>query len=87
MASGKLGVQLFIVCLFVFFLRILKAAPIKVKANRRKSRTLVYRVSVKINLQKENYYPSQTSVDKHFFSRTVGFSLWFKDSGHVITFL
>ena len=42
-------------CLFVvvFFLRILKAAPTKVKANRRKPRTLVYRVSVKINLQKK----------------------------------
>ena len=36
------------------------------------------------------YYPSQTSVDKHFCrpaSRTVGFSLRLKNSGHVITFL
>ena len=41
-------------CLFVCFLRISKAAPTKVKANRRKPRTLVYRVSVKINLQKKN---------------------------------
>ena len=41
-------------CLFVvFFLRILKAAPTEVKANRRKPRTLVYRVSVKVNLPKK----------------------------------
>ena len=44
-------------CLFVvvvvFFLAN-KDAPTKVKANRRKPRTLVYRVSVKINPQKKN---------------------------------
>jgi len=43
-------------CLFVvvvvFFLAN-KDAPTKVKANRRKPRTLVYRVSVKINPQKK----------------------------------
>ena len=36
------------------------------------------------------YYPYQTSVDLRFFrpaSLTVGFSLRFKNSGHVITFL
>ena len=48
----KSGFQLFIVCLFLFFFAN-KAAPTKVKANRRKPRTLVYRVSVKINLQKK----------------------------------
>ena len=39
-------------CLFVLFF-VNKAKPTKVKANRRKPRTLVYRVSVKINLQKK----------------------------------
>ena len=39
-------------CLFVLFFAN-KAAPTNVKANRRKPRTLVYRVSVKINLQKK----------------------------------
>ena len=36
------------------------------------------------------YYPSQISVDKHFFwpaSQTVGASQQFKNSGHVMTFL
>ena len=36
------------------------------------------------------YYPSQRSVDEGFFRpslRAVGFSLRFKNSGHVITFL
>ena len=41
-------------CLFVgFFFFANKAAPTRVKANRRKPRTLVYRVSVQINLQKK----------------------------------
>ena len=40
-------------CLFVFIFFTNKAAPTKVKANRRKPRTLVYRVSVKINLKKK----------------------------------
>ena len=39
-------------CLFVLFFAN-KTAPTKVKANRRKPATLVYRVSVKINLQKK----------------------------------
>ena len=39
-------------CLFVLFFAN-KTAPTKVKANRTKPRTLVYRVSVKINLQKK----------------------------------
>ena len=39
-------------CLFVLFFANI-SAPTKVKANRRKPRTLVYRVSVKINLQKK----------------------------------
>ena len=39
-------------CLFVLFFAN-KAASTKVKANRRKPRMLVYRVSVKINLQKK----------------------------------
>ena len=51
-------------CLFVclFFSRTLKAAPTKVKANRRKSRTLVYRVSVKINLKKKFIYEKFPSL-------------------------
>ena len=53
MNDRKSGFQLFIVCLFLFFFVANKAAPTKVKANRRKPRTLVYRVSVKINLQKK----------------------------------
>ena len=39
-------------CLFVLFFAN-KAAPTNVKAKRKKPRTLVYRVSVKINLQKQ----------------------------------
>ena len=42
---------LFVVVVVFFFAN--KDAPTKVKANRRKPRTLVYRVSVKINPQKK----------------------------------
>ena len=46
---SELGFQTFY-CLFVLFFAN-KAKPTKVKVNRKKPRTLVYRVSVKINLQ------------------------------------
>ena len=44
---------LFVCCCCCFFFFANKDAPTKVKANRRKPRTLVYRVSVKINPQKK----------------------------------
>ena len=50
---------------FFFFLCVNEAAPTKAKANKSKPRKLVYRVSVKINLQKKiscrkkiKYFPS-----------------------------